>query len=449
MTIARSMRIHILAIVLCLSFTGARSLAEDETGQLSQVARGRSLLEDHKPAEALRQFLQVAPSSEEYVQSLAGIILANLALREPQGAMAASEELARQAGQDSECQKARGLLVLTLDRQHAKRALAPLQTAYTLTPTDNTLFLLAGCHATMAMPNQQPPLSGEARLEQLQFAIQCCNELISRNKEDYRYFLLRGYCLYERGDTDSALADLLQAEPGIPSEDAQQHRQFIAYAALHGAEQIFSPSTGSRDKCLEYLNLAISKCPYWARLYFFRGVIRSEYLDDPRGAISDYSLAIELQPKSDRNYLFRACVYLELLILDKAMDDIETAFELCDTPSELHYLTRAEIALRDRRYEEAVADCTDAIRLQSSESSRVYFVRALAREALRQKEAASTDRAKGMSVLSLQPGTSASPEQLKEWRRLAPTAEKKCNVNFFVFPLGELVGPLRAVLYGK
>ncbi len=449
MTIARSMRIHMLVIVLSLSFTGSRSHAENETGQPSQVARGRSLLEDRKPAEALRQFLQVAPSSEEYVQSLAGIILADLALREPQGAIAASEELARQAGQDSECQKARGLLLLTLDRQHAKRALAPLQTAYTLTPTDNTLFLLAGCHATMAMPNQQPPLSGEARLEQLQFAIQCCNELISRNKEDYRYFLLRGYCLYERGDTDSALADLLQAESGMSTEDAQQHRRFIACVALRGAERIFSPSSGSRDKCFEYLNVAISKCPYWARLYFFRGVIRSEYLDDPRGAISDYSMATELEPKSDRNYLFRARVYLEQLILDRAMDDINTAFELCATPSELHYVTRAEIALRDRRYDQAVADCTEAIRLQTSESSRVYFVRALARESLDLKEAALADRAKGMSILLPQPDASASPGQLEEWKRLASTAEEKCNVNFFVFPLGELVGPLRAVLYGK
>lgn len=195
-----------------------------------------------------------------------------------------------------------------------------------------------------------------------------------------------------------------------------------------------------------HLDTAVSNCPYWARLYHLRGMVRAEYLNDPVGGIADYTMAIELQSKSDTSYLLRARAYLQQLMMDEAIADIDAAFSLCETPSDLHYLTRAEIRLRACRFDEALSDSTEALRLETTPSARVYFVRALAWDGIGKNSEASSDRAKGISLLTKRETTPVPKEQLELWKRLAPTAEERRRVQFFVLSPTHLAEWLRGKL---
>ncbi len=446
MKFAHTGRIHAGFLALLTSITIARSVGQVVEIQPSSVGEGKFLIENGEYEKSLERFMSVPPSSPEYVRALAGTLISSITLREPQTAMRASEELSRQTPLDGECHKMRGLLLLMLDRNNAKEALVSLEEAHRLMPDEETLFLMAGCHAYIATPQDGASLSAEIRAPELQLAIRFCNELISSDTKDYRYFFLRGYCLFEQGDFDSALQDLLHAEPLVPNEGREQYRWFIANVALKAIEEPLSTTGGSKEKCLVHLNTAISKCPYWARLYHLRGMVRAEYLNDPVGGIADYTMAIELQSKSDTSYLLRSRAYLQQLMLDKAIGDIDAAFSLCETPSDLHYLTRAEIRLRACRFDEALSDSTEALRLETTPSARAYFVRALAWEGIGKNAEASGDRAKGTSLLTQCETMPVPKEQLEVWKRLAPTAEERRRVQFFVLSPTHLAEWLRGKL---
>ena len=424
------------------SLADARSAAQTVPDQSSPLAEGRRLIEKGEYAKALRQFARVAPSSPEYGKALVGSMIASITLLEPDMALHASAELCRQRPLDAECHKMRGLLLLMLDRNNAQEALVCLEKARALSPDDETLFLNAGCHAYLATPQDGIEVSPK----ELDAAIRACDQLISRNAKDYRYFFLRGYCLFEKEEFAGALRDLLYAEPMVPKEKKEQYRWFVANVAIHATEGPISQPAGSKEKCLEYLNIAIEKCPYWPRLYYLRGLVRAEHLSDPTGAIVDYTMALELQPRSDTSHLLRARAYLQQLLLREASADIEAAFSLCDKPSALHYLTRAEICLRNGTFAQAISDSTEAIRLETTPTARMYFVRALAWDNVGKTEDANADRTKGMSLLEQQRVPYSSKEELEQWKRLAPTAEQNRRVHFFVLSTTRLADWLRGQL---
>ncbi len=137
------------------------------------------------------------------------------------------------------------------------------------------------------------------------------------------------------------------------------------------------------DMCKEYLNKgeydnAISVCTTMIGSpsgqtfsnYFNRGFAYSKkgWYDK---AISDYTRAVELEPKNGRIYQARAFSYEGAKQYDKAIGDWNKAVEL--EPVEYNYLSRARLYRSRGQYDKAIADYGSVIQLNPEKASGYWF----------------------------------------------------------------------------
>jgi tetratricopeptide (TPR) repeat protein len=392
------------------------------------------LLNEGRYEEALQRFQSIPHSSPAYRNALVGRAIVNIARHQPEAALPLLDELCQQSPLEADWHKLRAVLLLLLGRSNAESALISLAEAQKLNPQDDEVpYLMAGCHTYSAINSKAVPDGKGTPSAHLQKATQLCNAAIVQNGPDYRHLLLRGYCYFSLSAFELSLHDLLQAEPLAPSDMREQHKWFIAYVAFCAFGEVWDSEDGSKELCLKHINLALSRCPYWGRLYFFRGTLLAQYQNDSVGALADYNLAIELQPDLDEAYLLRAGVYLQQLRVEEAMRDIELAFRLCNEPTALHYLTRAEVHLRNLEFQESVKDSTEALRI-APPTARAHLARAFAWRGLGHDVDATADHAEGIALLEKQRKATVPPETLERWKAFAATAEEEQQVQFFVIP---------------
>lgn len=392
------------------------------------------LLNEGRYEEALQRFQSIPHSSPAYRRALIGRAICNIVRRQPEAALPLLDELCQQAPLEADWHKLRAVLLLLLGRDNAESALISLAEAQKLNPEDNDVpYLMAGCHTYSALDSKAIPDGNGIPSAHLQKATQLCSAAIAQNGPDYRYLLLRGYCYFSLSAFELSLHDLLQAEPLAPSDMREQHKWFIAYVAFCAFGEVWDSEGGSKELCLKHINLALSRCPYWGRLYFFRGTLLAQYQNDSVAALTDYSLAIQLQPDLDEVHLLRAGVYLQQLRVEEAMRDIDLAFRLCNEPTALHYLTRAEVHLRNLEFQESVKDSTEALRI-APPTARAHLVRALAWRGLGHDADATADHAEGIALLEKQRKATVPPKTLERWKAFAATAEEEQQVQFFVIP---------------
>ena len=101
----------------------------------------------------------------------------------------------------------------------------------------------------------------------------------------------------------------------------------------------------------------------YALAYFNRGNLNLD-TKNLTGALSDYTTAIDIKPDS-ATYNNRAIVFLEMNMLDKAIEDANTAIKL-NTKDKHPYDTRGQIYMAMNQDEKALNDLDHAISLDSN-----------------------------------------------------------------------------------
>jgi len=161
--------------------------------------------------------------------------------------------------------------------------------------------------------------------------------------------LLRVHAIQERAlgsehpDVASTLNSLAQAylSRGLMYEGLQQH-----------------------DKALSDYSLAIELDPTFAEAYLVRGMLYRELHRDNE-ALADYAQAVKLDPSLWRAYLLRGTIFANRNRYHDALADFTQAIQL--NPSfALAYSGRGRVYHGLQRYEEALGDFTRAIQLDSS-----------------------------------------------------------------------------------
>jgi tetratricopeptide (TPR) repeat protein len=115
-----------------------------------------------------------------------------------------------------------------------------------------------------------------------------------------------------------------------------------------------------------------------------------------KGAIDDYTKAIEINPKYDFAYYNRAKTYDDLNLVEKALTDINTAINIEESSE--HYLTRALIYKHNNDTEKSLNDFNKSIEI-NPENEVAYLNRGyLKREQLNDKEGSIKDLEKAKEL---------------------------------------------------
>jgi tetratricopeptide (TPR) repeat protein len=128
-------------------------------------------------------------------------------------------------------------------------------------------------------------------------------------------------------------------------------------------------------------------------------------------AVTDYTLALKLEPRLAMAYRNRGAAYLQLGKPAEAVTDYTRALELePDVP--LAYRNRGAAYLQQGKYEAAVADCTKAISL-APDYQKAYQTRSQAYAKLRRTQEAEADSRK-VAALS-------KPDNNSKWKTVKIT----------------------------
>lgn len=137
---------------------------------------------------------------------------------------------------------------------------------------------------------------------------------------------------------------------------------------------------------------AIELNPKDSYLYRVRGSSKNN-LQDYLGAIADYSKAIELSPKNSVTYYFRGRAKFELKDFIGAIADYSIAIELNPKNPQDTYMLRAVAKCELKDFRGAIADCSKEIVLNPKDNYAYYF-RGIAKINVGQKDSACLDWSK-------------------------------------------------------
>lgn len=101
---------------------------------------------------------------------------------------------------------------------------------------------------------------------------------------------------------------------------------------------------GMNNKAMNDYNMAIEENPNNATAYFNRGNLRNSYVDDKKGALVDFTIAIKLDSKYEEAYFARASLKFEMGDLKGALADYNTILKYFNPNDEIvkDYVKRIE-----------------------------------------------------------------------------------------------------------
>ncbi|PCI93477.1 MAG: hypothetical protein COB15_16300 [Flavobacteriales bacterium] len=183
----------------------------------------------------------------------------------------------------------------------------------------------------------------------------------------------RAYMFYNSNQFEKSIEDFNRIiESDSLNESAYTSRGIAK--SKNDVYRLYSDSTTSTS-FLKYFRISFSN--------------NSTIILDTKGAIEDFSKAIEINPKYDFAYYNRAKIYDELDLIEKALTDINNAIKL-EEKSE-YYLTRALIYKGNNDAEKSLNDFNKAIEI-NPENEIAYVNRGyLKREQLNDKIGSAKD----------------------------------------------------------
>lgn len=156
-------------------------------------------------------------------------------------------------------------------------------------------------------------------------------------------YWIRSAILFDRSETDHALADLDQAIILAPDQPEGYFRRGQIYAFQERYEE-----------ALEDYNQGIQLAPNASVLYESRGQVQQQ-LENYEAAIADFSRVLELDPSNAQAYSSRAAAYDQQEQFNAALKDLNAAIQLSSDSLGL-YLQRGAVHNRIGNTESAAAD---------------------------------------------------------------------------------------------
>ena len=242
-----------------------------------------------------------------------------------------------------------------------------------------------------------------------------------KNKNSAQEYEASGLAKYKREDYKGAIADYTRAIELSPNYALLYNRRAGAKVELGdyaGAEKDINraiklePNGGGHwfarallknemkrpEEALVDINKAIELEPEAdAEVYLNRGFIKED-LQDCKGAIKDFTRAIELNPTEVLAYTRRGLCHGVVGEYKAAIADWTRVLEL-DSSSGFAYYMRGSLYLGRKNYPAAVADYTKAIELSSGENrAQAYQLRARAKRASGDIKGAKADEQKAKEL---------------------------------------------------
>lgn len=223
--------------------------------------------------------------------------------------------------------------------------------------------------------------SGNTKMKNRDYsgAIQDYTALIELNPTFPYSYRNRGFCYETLGKHTLALLDLNKFIDKV-QDDA------FAYGTRGWVKYYSQDFTGA----LADFNMQIELDPK-SEAYYNRGSAKSQ-LGDNIGAISDYTKAIELDPTFSMAYNNRGWSKFEMKSYSEAIKDLNKAIEL-DENNWVAYDSRQETKFAMSDFKGCIEDCNRAIEL-NPKSSNSYFVRGRAYFKIGNKKKACEDWSK-------------------------------------------------------
>ncbi len=208
----------------------------------------------------------------------------------------------------------------------------------------------------------------EMKLKNYSLASVYLDSAIRLEASDPHFWVTRGLLKEHLKDTAAAMDNYREALVLDPSFGVAIHNLAVIKRAR-----------GEQEESEKLLNEAILQNPNLPYAYSARGYYRMKH-KNPKGALEDYSKALELSKEDEEAWLYRGLVKETLKDNDGAFIDYTQAITIkVDYPKA--WLARANLLTKLNRYKDAIEDYSAAI-TWDGEYGRAYYNRALAFEKL-------------------------------------------------------------------
>ncbi|MFN0196588.1 MAG: tetratricopeptide repeat protein, partial [Planctomycetaceae bacterium] len=217
-------------------------------------------------------------------------------------------------------------------------------------------------------PDHVVALTGRARAYRkrgdLAEAIQDCDRLLRIEPRSWAGHWLRGASLYDLGQIDEAIANLVQAA----EIDERDTEALVMLARIRNQRQDW---TGAEEHCEQ----ALKRDGACEAARYERGIARTG-TGNMEGARTDFNQLLSLNPQHLPSLVARGDVYFQLHQLAESQKDYERVIEVSpENPQAL--VGRAAVCVAQGEFERAIIDC-DLVLEKQPETLRAYRIRAVA-----------------------------------------------------------------------
>lgn len=154
-----------------------------------------------------------------------------------------------------------------------------------------------------------------AKLDDLKQAMRDFDRAVDVDPQSARAHYERGICRALLGDWKNAISDLQQSIHFDPDKANAHEKLGTCYYQVHDYK-----------KAVDSFTMALALAPTF-KLYEYRGDSKFK-LNDKQGAITDYTAAIEAQPRAGTSYYRRGVVFVQLGDKQSACNDLIMAKQL-------------------------------------------------------------------------------------------------------------------------
>ena len=233
----------------------------------------------------------------------------------------------------------------------------------------------------MAFYNQGHLLKRQREFER---AVTMFNKSLELNPNSFSSHLNRGVAYSGLGRNEEAYADfthvidmLTRSRKEIPL--VKNWEDHLVDALMNRG--LVSVKLNRREEALENFNEVLKIKPELAIAYHRRAELVWAPAGRYRNAVEDFSRAIELEPKNERNWRCRANCFAQLGDNERAEEDMTKVIELTpDLPSS--YLDRAVLRVKHGKLQAAMTDTERALGLSDDAISKVELYNAACVNAL-------------------------------------------------------------------
>ncbi len=214
-------------------------------------------------------------------------------------------------------------------------------------------------------------------------SIELFTKAIQNGQEPAKSYMLRAAAKISLNDLGSVVQDL---ESSLKL-DSNNYKTYYYYGRFYFIQGFYKNS-------LKYYDKAIAREKKSANSYDERAIARGE-VGDFKGAISDETKAISIDPSQSSFYVNRGHAKLKLKLFNESIEDFDKAIQLANDPQ--GYANRGVANLELKQFDKAISDLTVGI-AKLPDAKDLPYHRAMAYSALGKNNEACEDLSKSMKL---------------------------------------------------